>query len=164
MADALYNNSRIVAGDFVPVQYPKTASALIKAGDLLYAPSGAVSPASDLAWNSTLALTQEDFHDLFAGVAIDGSLAAETRDVTVAPECTAEFPCATLGSQLEVGQYIGAAKQSGNALERQKVVSVATANLAIGKLARRALVGDTSLLVKVSGVKTTGSGGVQTPA
>ncbi len=162
MADAVYNNARLKAGDFVPVQYPKTASALIKGGDLCYQETaGTLTSAKDFTWNASLAQTQTDFHDAFAGVAIDGSLAAETRDVTVAPTGVAEYPCAAVGSQLEIGTYIGPAQGTGNTLDPQKVVNVATSNLAIGRLAKRALVGATTMLVIVAGDKTTPYAGTQ---
>lgn len=46
-----------------------------------------------------------------------------------------EFDCAS--ATFEVGDLVGCAKQSGNALEDQKVVAVASEALAIGRVTQR---------------------------
>lgn len=116
-------------------------------------------PASDQPWDTSLAVTQENFHDSFLGVAAQRSRSGDVDPVVVNTRGVHEFDCAS--ASFKNGALVGAAKQSGNLLEDKKVVAVATANLAIGRVC-----GDhasvTKVLVEVFG--TLNHGGVQAPA
>lgn len=162
-------------GDCDPVQTPAVGTAvLIAKGDLVaQAPSGGVTgatsgatiaegevyPASDQPWDTSLAVTQEAFHDAFLGVAAQKSASGDVDPITVNQGAVHEFDCAS--ASFKHGALVGPAKQSGNLLEDKKVVAVATENLAIGRVHGNHT-SVTKVLVRVFGVK--GSGGVQAMA
>lgn len=164
-------------GDVDPMRTPAIGTAvLIAKGDLVaQAPSGGVTgatsaatiaqgeayPASDQPWDTSLAVTQEAFHDAFLGVSAQKSASGDVDPITVNQAGVHEFDCAS--ASFNHGDLVGPAKQSGNLLEDQKVVAVATANLAIGRVQGKHT-SVTKVLVRVFGVKGSASGGVQAPA
>lgn len=121
--------------------------------------AGTPYPASDQPWDTNLATTQTAFHTAFLGVA-----QSQVAAVTPQPRCNTtgvhEFDCAA--ATFKIGDLVGPAKASGNLLEDQKVVSVATAALAIGRVAADYPSNTTKVLVEVFGTIT--EGGVQVPA
>lgn len=130
------------------------SSTVIEIGDLVeMGTDGTITPASSHSWNSDLATTQEEFHDKFLGVAMQRSRSGDTDPIRVAT--TGIFEMDIASASLELGALVGPAKQSGNALENQKVASVATANLASGRVAKR-IVSDTKVLVEIRSTLVTG--------
>jgi hypothetical protein len=120
-----------------------------------------ILPAASFTWDTNLATTQDSFIDVFAGIANQTRLAGQTDtpEVTVITKGLVEMPCAALGAALAPGILFGPAKQSGNALENDVVVVVATEDLAVGRLARPAAAGDTAVWLNITGAVT--QGGVQ---
>lgn len=139
-------------GDAAPVVSKAIdTAAVIEVGDLVeMAATGEVTAADDHTWNTNLATTQEEFHDKFLGVAQERSRAGDVQPIRVNTLGVHEFDCAA--ATFELGTLVGPAKQSGNALENQKVVAVATANLAIGRIAKRYGSNTTKVLVRVRSV------------
>ena len=121
---------------------------MIEAGDCVYWDNAnkTVRPASDLAWDTDLATTQGDFVDLFVGMSAD-SRSGDTVDVQVDSAGVKEFDCDA--AKFEIGDLVGMAKQTGNALENQKVVSVSSASQAIGRVAKRYSSNTTSVMVEI---------------
>jgi hypothetical protein len=111
------------------------SASVINIGDLVWLDTDDVKPASATAWNTNLATTQRDFIAKFIGMSNDRSRAGDTEMVGVHKSGVKEFECAA--ATFEIGDLVGPAKQSGNLLENQKVAAVATADLAIGKVAKR---------------------------
>lgn len=128
-----------------------TSAAALVAGD--------VYPASDHVWNTNLATTQEEFHDAFLGIAHSTGKSADTDEIRTGTSGVHEFDCAS--ATFKVGDLVGPAKQTGNLLEDQKVVAVATANLATGRVARS---GTSVTKVWVEVFSTILLGGPQVPA
>ena len=144
------------------------SAVVIEIGDLLYLETDAFEPAGqdtngdgtgDL-WGTTtggaVATAQEAFHDLFAGVAGQASRAGDTADIRVETSGVFEFPCAS--ATFEVFDLVGPAKASGLNLESQKVVAVATRNLAIGYVVKPYTTATTTVMVRIFDV--VGSGGL----
>lgn len=92
-------------------------------------------PASDQAWDTDLATTQTAFATRFLGVAAKYSRNGDIDPIVVNTNGVFEFECAA--AQFKLGDLVGPAKQSGNALERRKVVAVGSEALAIGRVAKR---------------------------
>lgn len=141
---------------------------VVEQGDLIWLNTNDGRPAGqdtnsdgtgDL-WNSDLATTQEDFHDVFLGVAADQSRSGDTDQIRCEYGDVFEFTCAS--ATFNVGDLVGPAKTAGNNLENQKVVAVATANLAIGRVAKPYLSATTTVLVDVR--STVMDGGPQAAA
>ncbi len=168
MADAKYSNAgRLISGLPQPKRVSGTVASAIYAGDFLILASSKASPASALADAGTKAQNQEAGHDVFLGVAMDAKLAGDTRDVLIASRGEFKYPCAALGSASDPGAYVGmAGTGAGGAdgLADQIVEIVATANLAIGRLSRRAEIGATELFFELAGTLTTTHAGPQTMA
>lgn len=147
------NNYRHVRGDHNPQPFLSKTGILYEIGDLLYldpADGNTVKPAGSFTWDTNLATTQETFHDTFWGVSNQCALAAQTgRQLVGSTTGAFRYPCAALGGALAAGTLFGPAKQSGNLLEPQKVVQVATEDLACGRLVENAPAGATSVLIEI---------------
>ena len=155
------NTMRWRYGDTSPVMLPVDATTVIEIGDLVYLETDDARPASSQADAGTEAANQETFHDKFAGVAMQASRNGDTQPIRVATAGVFEFDC--LSGTYEVGKLIGADENAGGtALEKQLVTPVATANLAIGRCAKRVNPAATRVLVDV--VSTVQRGGPQDAA
>jgi hypothetical protein len=145
-------------GETSPVMLPVDATTVVETGDLVYLDTDDAKPASVQADQGTEAANQELFHDKFAGVAMQASRNGDTQPIRVATAGVFEFDCLT--TAYEVGKLIGADENAGGtALERQVVTPVATANLAIGRCAKRVSPAATRVLVDI--VSTIERGGPQ---
>lgn len=164
---AAYNNATCDSGNMDLIRVPKTASTLVKQGNHMVLVSGAASLASSLADSGTKAQNQEAFHDSYLGCSQDESLAAMTKDILIATGGVHTFPCTALGSAYNVGQFFGGAG-TGSAgavgISDTDVEPVATANLAIGKLAEAAASGATSVKLRLAPAVPLPSGGTQAAA
>lgn len=163
MADSLYNYARHIRGFANEMRVPGTPAQEIKAGDFLMLVSGTAQRISTQADLGTLAQNQEGAHDAFLGVAIDQKLAGVTRDVLVATRGIFRYPIAALGAAHNVGEYVGPAGTGAAGavgVADQVVDFVATPNLAFGKLAKAAAIGDVFVEVEIAGVLTTPHSGV----
>lgn len=145
-------------GETNPVVAAVDSATVIAIGDLVYQDTDDAKPAASTTWDTNIATTQEAFHDVFLGVACQKSRSGDTDPIRVATRGVFEFDCAA--ATFELGALVGPAKQSGNAIENGKVVSVATANLAIGRVAKRYASNTTKVLVEI--VSTIAHGGPQT--
>jgi hypothetical protein len=138
------------------------ASTVVRPGDLIFRNgSGYDAPAATVTWDTDLATTQETFHDTFRGIASAGrrsdqATAGDRGDGMIVSTGEFEYPCAALGAAVAAGAFVGPAKQTGDLLENQKVVVVATANLAIGRVSEDAATGATSLKVEIEATLLTG--------
>ena len=152
------NTMRWRYGDTSPVMLPVDATTVIEIGDLVYLETDDARPASAAADAGTEAANQEAFHDKFAGVAMQASRNGDTQPIRVATAGVFEFDC--LSGTYEVGKLIGADENAGGtALEKQIATPVATANLAIGRCAKRVSPAATRVLVDI--VSTMQRGGPQ---
>ncbi len=148
-------------GETWPVMLPVDSTTVIEIGDLVYLDTDDAKPASSQADQGTEAANQELFHDKFAGIAMQASRSGDTQPIRVATAGVFEFDC--VSATFEVGKLVGADENAGgNALERQVVAPVATANLAIGRCAKRVNPATTRVLVDI--VSTVGRGGPQDAA
>lgn len=133
--------ARYIKGDTDPVVVPVLTAQAVAVGDLVGLSSGNAVRAEDETWVSSLAVTQANFVKKFLGTSLqrkDANVArvpANSADnrIRVDPAGTFEFDCAS--ATFAVGDLVGPAKQSGNALESQKVVAVADESLAVGRVA-----------------------------
>lgn len=144
------NTFRYRTGDVKSVRTKAVGSAVvIEIGDLVGTTSdGTVYPASDSNWNGT----EETFHDGFLGVALEQSRSGDTDPISVATSGVFEFD--TASASYELGDLIGP-YDGGAALSDQQVASVATANLAVGRAAKRTS-SETTVLVDIQSVRMTG--------
>lgn len=139
-------SARYLYGDTRPV----LANVLTAQGVAVYDLVGmvgtppALQRAADQTWNSTLAATQADFRAVFLGVS--GQTKRATTDVKpygnsvdntirVDTDGVYEFDCAS--ATFEVGDFVGPAKDTGNALLNQTVVKVADEAHSIGQVVER---------------------------
>lgn len=155
------NTMRWRYGDTNPVMLQVADSTVIEIGDLIYQSSGSALPAPELADVGTEAGNQEAFHDAFVGVAMQASPAGSVNPVRIATSGVFEFDCPS--ATAEVGDLFGADEEgTGTALTPQVVAKVATANLAIGRCAKRVNPAATRVLVEI--VSTVMRGGPQVMA
>ena len=130
-----------------------TAQAVTR-GDMVGLSSDTLVRAEDETWTTDLATTQRLFASKFLGVseqtknATDAGVFGNGSDNTCLVHLCGiyEFDCAS--ASFAVGDLVGPAKQTGNALESQKVVAVASEDLAIGRVFR-SVTSATKVLVKV---------------
>jgi hypothetical protein len=155
------NTMRWRYGDTNPVMMAVQDSVAIEIGDVIYQASSLARPASALADLGTEAANQEAVHDALVGVAVQASPVGSSDPIRVATNGVFEFDC--LASVVEVGDLLGVDEDgSGLELMDQTVVKVATANLAIGRCAKRVNPAGTRVLVEV--VSTVLRGGPQVMA
>lgn len=123
-----------------PTIAPVLTAQAVAVGDLCGLSSGNVVRASDETWNTDLATTQTAFVTKFLGVSgqqKDANLArvfgnASDNLIRIDAGGIFEFDCAS--ANFAIGDLVGCAKQTGNALENQKVVAVGSEALAIGRV------------------------------
>jgi hypothetical protein len=133
--------ARYIRGETNPVIVPVATDMDCEVGDLVGLSSGTLVKASDTTWDTNLATTQTAFAALFLGVAgqrkIDDTarVVGNGQDNRVRVDAAGvwEYDCAS--ANFTVGQLVGPAKATGDALEDQKVVGVATEALSIGVVA-----------------------------
>jgi hypothetical protein len=155
------NTMRWRYGDTNPVLLPVPDTTVIEIGDLVYLASGSARGAGELADLGTEAANQEAFHDAFIGVAMQCSPSGSTDPIRIATSGVFEFDC--LSTTVEVGDLLGADEDSGGTeLLSQTVAKVATANLAVGRCAKRVNPAGTRVLVDI--VSTVMRGGPQVMA
>lgn len=147
-------------GDTNPVLAAVDSATVIEIGDLVYLDTDDAKPASSQGDAGSLAGNQEAFHDAFLGVAMQASAAGETNEIRVATTGVFEFDCAS--DTFEIGGLLGLVETGGTTLLNQTVVDVATANLAVGRVAKREAVANTRVFVDI--VSTVMRGGPQAMA
>lgn len=148
-------------GDTEPILMAVDSATVIEIGDAVYLDTDDAKPASDLAWNTNLATTQEDFHDVYLGVSMQRSEAGDTKAIRVATGAVMDMPA--VSAAYEVGDLVGLHDGgSGTALLDATVVAVATENLAIGRIDKTAAAGSTRVRVRIE--STIIKGGPQAPA
>lgn len=155
------NTMRWRYGATNPVLMPSQSGTIIEIGDLLYVDNGYVKPAADQSDQGTLLANQEAFHDNFVGVAMQAASGAAAANLRVATSGVFEFLC--VAASFDVGDLIGSTEDdTGEQLQSQEVVGVATENLAIGRCVKQAASGSERVLVDI--VSTTVRGGPQAAA
>ncbi len=148
-------------GDTNPVVMPVDTNTLIEIGDLLYFTSGVVKPASSQANTGTKDDKQINFHNKFAGVAMQRSPAGDSNPIRVA--CTGVFEFDCLAATFDVGDIIGVDEASvGGPLANQVVIKVDTFDHAVGRCVKTASSNTTKVLVDIVSVVI--KGGCVVPA
>jgi len=143
------NTMRYRYGETNPVSAPVASADVIEIGDLVGIDTTA-KPVEDTDWWSTNeAGTQEAFHDAFLGVAMQASASGETEDIRVATSGVFEFDCTS--DTHAFGQLLGPhdVGATGTNLGSQAVEDVATANLAIGRVAKINAAASTTVYVDI---------------
>ena len=119
--------------------------------------AGKLYSMNKVKWDTDTATTQTAAHLMFAGVAMqayDGTnvnaYGIKSGKIRVATDGVFEFTCAS--ASFKVGDLVGPAKASGNDLEDQKVVAVATELLAIGRVVE-ATTSATTVKVRITSPK-----------
>jgi len=142
-------------GDTNPVIAAVDSATAIEIGDLVYLDADDAKPASSQADQGTETGNQSLFADNFPGVAIHGSRAGDTDPIRVATTGVFEFDCPS--STYELGDLVGVDEAAGGtALEDQQIAKVAAADQAIARVARRAPVAATNVLVDIRSTVMTG--------
>jgi len=106
----------------------------INPGDFVAYVSDKAVPASAFTWDTDLATTQAAFVTAFLGISESRSRASttDTRDLRIAVNTDGVYEADCTSGNYTVGQFIGLAKASGNALLASQLVGVATRTLAVG--------------------------------
>lgn len=136
---------RYLYDDCAPIKVTIATAKAVDAGDLVGMSSGTLVKAEDTAWDTDLATTQTAFSNvLYVGVAMQTKTSttvarvpgnSEDNVIMVATAGVWEFDCAS--ATFEVGGLVGPAKDTGNALLSDKVVTVASEAYAIGRVVER---------------------------
>lgn len=135
-------------GETNPIVVPVDAETVIEIGDLVFLDGDDAKPASAQADQESLDGNQALFHGKFAGVAMQRSRAGDVEPIRVATTGVFEFVCSS--AMFEIGVLMGpAVNNSADGIEDQKVVVVETADLAIGRCAKRVATADSKVLVDV---------------
>ena len=142
-------------GDTNPVVAAVDAKTVIEIGDLVFQDVDDAKPASMRAGpcvEPTVAL--ELFTRDFLGVAMQRSRRGDTDPIRVATTGVFDFDCPE--DRFELGDLIGPLGEPGAGLKSQRVAAVNQAKHAIGRVAKRAAVEVTTVLVDVRSTVMTG--------
>jgi hypothetical protein len=126
-----------------PVMAPVATAKAVALGDLVGQSSSTLVKASDTVWDTNLATTQAAFVALFMGVSAQRKDANVARPygnsvdnyIRVDTDGVYEFDCAS--ASFDVGDLVGPAKDTGNALLDNKVVAVGSSAAAIGRVHKK---------------------------
>lgn len=144
-------------GDTNCVMAAVDATTEIEIGDLLWLDADDAKPAALQADQGSEAANQSELAAGFLGVAMQKSRAGQTAPVRVATTGVFEFDC--VENTFELGDLVGAKENAaGNALLNQQLTKVATAQQAIGRVARREPTATDRVLVAI--LSTVMAGGV----
>src|SRR5689334_3939509 len=130
---------RWLYGQTFPVEAPYGSTQVLTVGDLVGADgNGLIFRAEDTSWNSTEGQTQDDFAAVFLGVMGQSKRTGDAKPygnslATARVDTDGVFEAdLNTATTMKVGDYLAAAKASGNALVSQTVKKVTTGNQAIG--------------------------------
>lgn len=138
---------RFAAGEpVVTADVPTTT--VIQIGELVSL-DGSNQPyaAADETWDTDLATTQQNFVTKFLGAARQRSRDGETDPIVVEVAGVHEFECAA--ATFELGDLVGPAKDTGDALLSDTVVAVADASQAVGRVVRRHPTNTTRVMIEL---------------
>jgi hypothetical protein len=130
--------AQFLYGETNPIDCPIATGQAVDIGDLVGISSGTLVRASDTTWDTNLATTQVAFRALFLGVSgqFKDSSTAQIRGNYIANRCRVDsdgfYQFATASASYNIGDLVGPAKASGNALLNDTVASVAALDKAIG--------------------------------
>lgn len=127
-------------GDVNPIVAPISTDKEANVGDLvaLNVASGTITKASEQAWNSDLATTQSDFVLNYLGVCAQkkmlnsGRVFGNSEDNVIRCDSSGVFAFDCTQADYSIGQFVGPAKDTTDALLNQTVEAVADASKAIG--------------------------------
>lgn len=122
-----------------PTVVPVATATLVNIGDFCAEVGGEVTPAADFTWNTSLAQTQTDFAAAFLGHSPQYKKADQSyvygngtdNVITMSTSGVYEADLNT-ATTLAVGDWVGMAKDTGNALLSQTVAKVDAQAKAIG--------------------------------
>lgn len=126
-------------GDIRPSEIPVATGMAVEAGDIVGVSSNTLVKASGETWDTNLATTQTNFAAKFVGLSTQAKPSttvarvfgnSQDNIIQVATAGVFEMDCDS--ATFTIGQFVGPAKDTGNALLNNKVVGVASAALAIG--------------------------------
>lgn len=152
------NVNRWKYGDTDPVVAVCREGTAIEIGDLVYQATSNVlfdvRPASAIPNQGSLVANQEYFACRFLGHASQQHRAnqdpADFCELRVGTRGSYEYPCQALTRRLPLGTFFGPeADAAGTGLRNQMVAEVAEERQAVGRLARIANVGDTTVLIRL---------------
>ena len=152
------DNMRWRYGDTTPIEIAVDSAVVIEIGDLVALDAAigtgdAAIPASDQTWVG-LSATQDAFHDVFLGVAMQRSRAGDTATIRVATTGVFEFVCAS--ATWLVGDLVGPDDNATpDALENQQVIKATNIGRAIARCVKAAAT-VTTVLVAIESVAMTG--------
>ena len=149
------NKMRWRYGDTNPVVAAVDLMSDVEIGDLVFLNTDDARPASYQADQGSESDNQTLFAEKFLGVAMQQSRSGDTTPIRIATTGVFEFDCEA--GTFELGGLIGASENSaGNGLLDQSVESVATPDLAIGRVAKREAVSSSKVLVDIRSTIMTG--------
>lgn len=145
-------------GETNPVDCPIATAQAVTTGDLVGLTSNTLARASDTTWDTNLATTQVAFRATFLGVAgqTKDNATAQIRGNSTANRCRVDtdgtYLFKTASASYNIGDLVGPAKDTGNALLNDTVASVAALDKAIGIVVEKTT-SATTVKVRVLSVK-----------
>lgn len=118
------------------VKVPVDSGTVIDKGDMVALVADKAVRISSISWDTDLATTQAAAAAAFLGIAEESTASGQTADISVdiSTESVYEMDC--VSATYQIGDPVGPAKATGNAIVDQQVVEVA-ATAAIGRVYRR---------------------------
>ena len=128
------NNLGFRSGHVVLQKFRVESTSVIAPGDMVYLDETVVRPASELPWNTDLATTQQDFADMFVGIAHEASADGEDAAVSIDVSSSSIYECDVTSSSYDNGNLL-APEGASSKLLNQQLAYVNTPSQAIARAA-----------------------------
>ncbi len=150
------NNLGFRSGHVVLQKFRIESTSVVEPGDMVYLDETHIRPASEMFWNTDLATTQQNFADVFVGIAHEGSDDGEDAPVSIDVSSASVYEFTVENGTYDNGNPLGPDGASSKLLNQQ----LAYADPATQAIARAAEFVDqmtTRLRVTFASAYSTGS-------
>ncbi len=128
------NNLGFRSGQVVLQKFRVESTSVIEPGDMVYLDETLIRPASELSWSTDLATTQQNFANVFAGIAHEASADGEEAAVSIDVSSASVYEFDVTSSTYDNGNRLGPAGASSKLLNQQ-LAYVNSGSQAIGRAA-----------------------------
>lgn len=130
------------------VKQPVDSGTVIEIGDMLFLDTDDVKPASSLTWNTSEAVTQADFANVFVGIAVEKSASGQTDPISVDISALSVWEFTVASATYQVGDELSPKKHaSANSLLNDTLKATASDGAAMAMARKYALSAVTRLQV-----------------
>ncbi len=107
------------SGQLILQKFRVESTTVIAPGDMVYLDETHIRPASELPWQTDLATTQQNFANVFVGIAHEGSANGEDSPISIDVSSTSVYEFDVASSTYDNGNPLGPDGASSKLLNQQ---------------------------------------------